>query len=444
MKKFGDLLFNGETNNSLHNLLTKTFSIHKQFDDVWESLCTPTNTAQYMIYNNANVLIDEKYYHDNEGIYASLGRQSILYDMGTGTSHPFIDYLRGKLAEDTDIYQTIFSPYAEDFLFYKEDTQLCICYNLAFNQRCQLNKDVDRYNDTNSLAQDNEYFLPFNLLDNKYEDFCTYTWKSIFKDSQSVICLNDYTKKRKYFNTQSFDRIMETLSYNNKDSPTLITNNDRWLIEKIFGVNTVLSLMPIFFTYYDKATTETIIFPLLNLLLSCRPIKIRIALADLVFAFLLQIPTIRKTSPYYNANNNELYDKTLVSELYNVLEDTIKLININYYTIINTFYNAIQAKTLTFNIPNEIIKPKISTGVVMDTENWEIQLPYELLDSKIAIKETAYDTLFNQIGLKNMNEKLSFYPRKRTYNNNDLAWRYGCLQFEAISTNYNLYHHDKE
>lgn len=427
MEKFGDLLFDGEKNSNLYDLLLNIISKHKKYDDVWKTLCISTGTAHYVKYNNAKVLIDESYYGNDESTFLSIGRQAIVSLMNFGYSHPFINYLRDKLANHTDVFQTIFYPYVKNFSFYKEDIRFCIHYNFDFKRRNKLSKKIDRYNDIYSLGQDNEYYMPFNLLDNKYEDFCTYTWKSIFKDARSLECLKNYTDKRKYFNSLTIDRIMETFSYSDIDQMMMITNHDRWLIEKIFGVNTVLALIPTLFNYYDRTATETIILPLLNLLLECKPIMIRIALADLTCAFLLQIPTARKTSPYYDGNNNKLYDEELINELNKTLKDVIELVNINYFTMITTFYEAIQNNRLTFRY-SEI----------------DIISPHDIIFPTVPKDKEVPTILFNYIGFKYITDTLSFYPKKRTYNSNDLAWRYGCMQAEAISTNYKLYNSGKK
>lgn len=434
MDKYGDLLNCDKTaTNYWHQkilCIIKECGIN-EFHGVWEKLVSieGQNNTSFAPYKNAQILLPpdfeftvlEKYHLVSGGNIESLYWKN--------TEHFFENLLY----------------YTKYLQFYKEDIILSIHYNRELKMRKQKNSETDRFNDTALYCdpQDDtlKYNLPFDLEKNKYNDFCAYTWKALFKDTNSIECFKDNSAKRMYVNTKSLARIKYTLTYTENTCPT---DCDRWLIEKIFATSTVIALLPVAMDYYDKRVMMEVIIPVMNIILTCKPVKIRIALADLVCKLLQELPLIDELSPYNNAKNNEVYAKETVKTLIDNLEIAVREINKKYMGVLAAFYKTIKCGKVNFEYLNgmpivmKIGQPQAYINELdwfVDNEDSEIR--------KRKIDHRVSGLFFNQVGLTEVMEKFSKYPQKRNYNSSDPLWRFARMQSAAIDASYGLYHNKK-
>ena len=220
------------------------------------------------------------------------------------------------------------------------------------DSRKKKNKDRDRCNDSADLINesDQKYILPFNLSENKYDDFCAYTWRALFKNMPSLECFKDYSdRKRDYLNARGFEKILQSLFC--EESEVELTVNDCWLTEKVFGISAVLAMFPLVLNYYDKKVWESVFCPLFDLIMKCQPINIRISLADLICKFLLDLSKDKNNPFFHDGSNNKLYDSEAIKELESGLEKKIKDINEKYQTLIHVFYSEIKNVNGIIKVP---------------------------------------------------------------------------------------------
>lgn len=423
MKKYGDMMFfrAEDVNLVLKEGIDKAvLNNQSSFNDIFMTISKldELEDVPYITYNNATIL--------------SSFEIDPIYEKQTFLSG---EELVIKIWEkDINIFWKNIELYTKNTILYANDVRLSVGYNLSIESRCEQNTITDRCDDIKDLAAEGEceYILPFDLSGNKFNDFCAYTWKAMFKDSDSIECFKKSKKGRVYVNGRCFGNIMKAITCKAQD--VTLSENDKWLIEKVLGTSTVLSLFPLVADYYDKKTCETIYFPLLKILMGCRPVNIRMALADLVCIYLKSVPYLDKKSPYWNASNNNLYDLKMIEKLLEKLKKVIDEINKNYQTMLKAFYDSIKIGKVEFYFTD-----------FLSFELWVPKAPEDQRIGKkkkeeLQIDETAPYILFNRIGLMKMKQKLINYPRKRTYNNGDPQWRFAILQSEAIKRSYEIYH----
>lgn len=251
---------------------------------------------------------------------------------------------------------------------------------------------------------------------------CIYTWKSIHKNIDCIQCFKkdiDRTSPHLY----TFDRIVYCLTYP-KES---ITINDQWLIEKIFGVNTIMLLMPAVAKYYSRDTMKNIYIPLLLELLKCKPIYIRAYLASLVNDFLFIIQSHNSKSPLLD-NVNHIYNPSIVHEIKCALEKAIEKININYCTLLQCFYkNKVK--------PNS--KMEIDTSSKNENETNSFIYKSQSLYYDLELEAFPQTFYLNIASLGKIATHLLSSTKKREYNEIDELLRYSKLQKKAIEFNYN-------
>ncbi|MDO5405839.1 MAG: hypothetical protein Q4F28_00745 [Eubacteriales bacterium] len=406
MRKYGDLLSEVSIDKNFEKQLKNFVKPNSDFKAVWEQICMLESQYQSV----------PPYGMDNElkiDFMENIVKETLFDD----SPNPYTTLCDKLIRDDKNAFKLILYPYANRISLLQSDIKMCLKYNYDFDCR-QKKAGLNRSNDILELTREKEYYLPFALLENQYDDFCSYTWHSLFQDSDAIACFS--VGDGKYFNAQIFPRIIKSLTYDNNECP--VTNDDRWLIEKIFGVNTVLSLMPVMEKSYDDNTFKNVISPILDILLSCKPIHIRTTLAELMSDVLCEMTTASKNSPY-GLNVNDLYDKNEIKNLLDELNATVSKINIIYITILNTLYDA---KVKLEPLVMEIILAKDNSSCFVEADLPQLSFGN---DAKIVTPVILLD-ITNKI--ETINKLLTTY-QKRNYNKGDLAYRYGCIQYHAIS-----------
>lgn len=410
MKKYGDLIYGEDIDISLETLVKQIVEKNSSFNNIWDALCSNIDT---------DLKIDRDF-----------NRKYINYVLDKDSPNPDLIYIQNLLREDKDIFRKIFTPYVE-LTWFQWDLRTCLKYNFDCDKRKKTLKEPNRFNDIDDYICEKgslPYSVPFDYKSNAFTDFCAYTWESLYKSKSSMESFR-IKRNRDYINPYIFSKIIEDLSCPCKK--TVISNNDRWLIEKIFGLNTIIELMPVVNEYYSKENFEKVIIPLLNTLLKCKPVFMRISLANIVGTILYEIPKSSKNSPYNDSKVNRIYDKNTIKNLLDNLMEVIKVINCKYTTLLKRLY---EAKIILDKPPVEIIlaendKCKMYNGLDIS------QIPRRIKETPIDI---AYDILLNKTENGKVIEKLLSSAKKRNYNSNDLAWRYGTMQLQAITFISNL------
>lgn len=195
-----------------------------------------------------------------------------------------------------------------------------------------------------------------------------------------------------------------------------MTEEDRWLMEKVLGVSSVIAFFPIVANHYDKIAMEEVYLPIFAEVMKCRPVHIRLALSDLVCKFLTELPKLDVESPYKEGTVNALYNRNEIKLLKKRISEAVEYINETYLVLLQFFYKKIVEEEIRYeNIPLEIC-----SGMIEGDYN--------------------YEAIYNQQGLAKSFAQLMELPAKRTYNSGDMAWRYSRLQTVAIETIHSLYH----
>lgn len=431
MQKYGDLLKCDK--NDTNYWEKKILCIIEEdgitdFHSIWDKLVSKENHSNInsILYKNAQILLPPDF-------------ECTVFDKYNIMLGRNIESLHWK---NTDQFLENLLYYKNYLKNYKEDVVISLNYNRKLKMRKGKNSERDRFNDTacyGDTQDDNlKYDLPFELEANKYDDFCAYTWKALFKDTNSIECFKNNSGKRAYVNTKSLSRIKYTLTCAENICPT---DCDRWLIEKIFATSTMIALLPTVIEYYDKRVMADVIIPAMNTILMCKPVKIRIALADLVCKFLQELPSIDEISPYNDPQNNKVYAKETVEMMIDNLKSVIEVINKSYIGILAAFYKTIESERVKFEHSEGI--PVVMKKDMPQVYVTELDWITDDRDGDIRKRETDWmvnGLFFNQIGLTEIMGEFSKYPQKRNYNSSDPLWRFATLQSAALDTNYRLYH----
>lgn len=285
------------------------------------------------------------------------------------------------------------------------------------------------------------YLMPFELDRKEEWLFGTYVWKAFYTRRVAWECFkNPEAVERTYVNSRSFENILKVMTFKCPDIQEIKTENendklageihgkqkheiviemteeDRWLMEKVLGVSSVIAFFPIVADHYDKITMEDIYLPIFAEVMKCRPVHIRLALSDLVCKFLTELPKLDVESPYKKGTVNELYNRNEIKLLKKRICEAVEYINETYLVLLQFFYKKIVEEEIRYeNIPLEIC-----SGMTEGDYN--------------------YAAIYNQQGLAKSFAQLMELPAKRTYNSGDMAWRYSRLQTVAIETIHSLYH----
>lgn len=426
MKKYGDLLSCGDIDLRLSAQLKNIIVESSEFNVIWEEICASINDGRP---DNISVGLDQNSYFNDENYLNFTIHNFIKSWFDKTLPNPYLKCIREMLNNDENVFSKLLTP---EISLYREDVRRSLLYNYGLDNRKDKIDKIDIYNDTIDLIvnppNQSNYFVPFDLVQNKYNDFCAFTWKSLFLNSHTIECIKDNGGNRKYINSQTFSNIIKIFSRPN--SGVSVSNNDQWLIEKIFGINTILPLIPAINEYYTKENLNIIFMPLLDILLKCKPICIRKHLANLVGMFLSEIPTVTKESPYYNTYNNKMYDDNIISKLTKELNNIIPSINKTYSTLLNFFY---EATIIPFKYPVTIVKAETNQLEILDLGPLDLNSS-QTKDATMNPIDVANNILLPESysNRADIISKLLKCPHKRNYNSSDLAWRYGILQLSAI------------
>ncbi len=341
MKRYGDLLNCKEIDSTLFDLIkTQIKQTSKEnnnnkmtqleactFDEIWTTLCQSAD------FENTNM--DGIFYNDRKSqIDFALGYKFL----GIDYEHPHLNYynpLTLYMKNDPKYFEKIFMCLANYLPLYYDDTRMSLIYNFSCDAR-KKKKDRPKYNSTFEQIEESEfeYNLPFIYTENNYVDFCSFTWKSLYHNSECLECFKQPERQReKYINSKTLFKITETFS---RYPSILITDNDRWIIEKIFGMNTILTLMQIVNTYNNSYTHKNIYIPILKELLKCKPIHIRLHLTKLVCSLLLSIQELTNEydETHFPTKPSSIFNETAVASLKKELAESISKINIIYSTFL--------------------------------------------------------------------------------------------------------------
>lgn len=439
MKKYGDLC------NVDHGIKVEAAGLLKicladsckTFDEIWKNVGSylngNTSEYKYRTLNNARLIIDE------------IDIKNIAYPGGDGM-------LCWKSEEE---FMENIQIYGEDIELYKDDVKQCVWFNQKYNQRTTVNK-IDRTNDTWSIVSANDaYKIPFDLLSNNYTDFCQYTWRAFYKnlDSMNIFlqssrfnagktsfysmfrsleCDIDYT----YGKSKNLQSDREDMNFMCEDMQAAICNErqpgicDVWLIEKITGISIALAMFPCVRENFDKQSMDEILLPIIRVIVTCRPIHMRLYIADLVCEYLLESPHWESKSPYFSSMKNELYSRDSIERLMQALTRIIEKVNHAYLVMCEVFMGCIEQgkiEGLEVEEGNTITSQMMDCGICCGHERDVIR------------ERRASRVILNQLGLYYAGSKLKQYPRKRTYNTGDLTWRFAYIQYEIIHEIHKIY-----
>ncbi len=430
MKKYDDLLYCKNIDNELMKSLQKEIEANesKFFYNIWDSLClsdTFNKRIPHIQYEKIKI--------DSNNIFS-------FYET---INNPKSE-IEKILKETNNSFEICFSLLADSLTLYDKDIHMALTYNYCLKNREEKatedelrvfwttitdTQKIDKFitiKDSDSILDTSKYYLPFSLKHNAYKDFCSFTWKSIHKDLDSINCFKKNTGRMNP-NLFTFDRIFHCLTYPNES----ITINDQWLIEKISGVNTIMLLMPAVTKYYSNQTMKNIYIPLLLELLKCKPIYIRAYLAMLVNDFLFIIQSRNSNSPLLN-NVNDIFNPSIVHKIKCDLEKAVERININYCTLLQWFHES--KVKLNSKIEIDISSKDETNSFIYKSQSIYYNLE---LDAYPKIEEYSPIVFLNIPGLSKIANHLLSCPKKRTYNGSDDLFRYAKLQKKAIEFNYN-------
>ena len=349
-----------------------------------------------------------------------------------------------KVSEDS-LWQTIFFyTYSADL--YKRDIFLAVYYNLDHLQSSVYSEEEIREKGrcvdiidilmNGSDGESHDYYNPFDL--SKLGPFCEYTWRSILKDSASIEFLKKKTKDY-YYNMYILPRMMRSVCYLNDESRLGPSYSDKWLVEKITGMSATISFFPALSKYFDKNLFERSYRPVFEIIMGCRPVQIRVAMADLICLYLEKLPELDTDSPFYNGSNNELYDVETIKRLCERLSYIVRLINSNYKSLLELTLKYCEANRIALKGWMDIAKDhqseRLSQGEKLITDP-----TFSLNALKAMERDTlAQELVFNKEGLLDLLAKFDKVPQKREYNRSDQLSRYGQLQKTAIECSKKLY-----
>ena len=142
---------------------------------------------------------------------------------------------------------------------------------------------------------------------------------------------------------------------NLKNIQLFATQNDAWLIEKIFGCNAVLAFYPIVNEVFDRKTNKQIYDSIFSEIMKCKPLTLRKYISKLVAYYLQELLYSKCNKDYSNPQNNNIFDEDQISQLIVYLKGLIKQINVKYYSLLRSFYEAIKEQKIIFDKKNMVL-----------------------------------------------------------------------------------------
>lgn len=339
---------------------------------------------------------------------------------------PYNNTLYNELCNDDSFFEKCFIAYLEEMGLYEADLKTALIYNSCVHKRKNKPKNkITSCNDTYDKIKKvtrKEYILPFTYSSNNYEDFCAYTLNSLYKNPASLACFKKTSFKKDYTEAFTFDRILSSLSCR-KGENYKVSNNDRWLIEKIFGLNTILELMSVIDLFGYKENFENVFIPVLNTLITCKPINIRLSLANMTAELLFKISALRIDS--YN-NSDIDFNIDIINRLIAELKNSIIHINSIYVTLLKTFYEMKIIPRQQFGTP--IILADNSETIFLNFSDKNEFYPEN--KSKKSLFDVLNDILFLNSEKYIIAEKILY--NKGNCKSNTLSLQYAILQSQSI------------
>ena len=226
------------------------------------------------------------------------------------------------------------------------------------------------------------------------------------------------------------------------------TQNDVWLIEKIFGCNAVLAFYPILNVAFDKLIELNIYDGIFSEIIRCKPITIRKQIAKIVAYYLQVLLYSPDNKSYKNSHNNDLYDTSKTDELKAYLHKLIENINTRYYTILYSLYDAIKYNRVVFNQKAEAM----GTGIKGKVHGKLIHVADDLCKSIIESHNREEMTMVcekyainyfmgaDYMNMKNMISQQFQQPYLKIPSISHINYKYAFLQTIAIKTSFKEYH----
>ena len=401
MKKYGDLISVEEVDPDIKDKLKNVFrEIGKRakLEDVWEKLSFKYSKQEY--------LRSGQFVTDDGDTFVYYENGYVFFDYGIYNGDPETGIYKWKrkdtLYKTFDLYIKYLSLYSFDInMALKFNLDYEKAEPLA-SDTSQKNKYIACYE---GMAEDEQnYYIPFSLKEEgNHGTFCEYTWKSLFKPSHSM--KNIKRSKDKYYFDDIIDIVTlnpeyeyELNKYTQEEKINLsdiksvigctdlpptkaerkiknyifskdkkgfkdyksdlragigylvfknklikITDNDFWITEKIFAVNSILDYLDA--TGYDYRRDFEYLYVYLDtvfeIMLSCKPIYIRRILIRITG---LYIKDMFLEKPSYD---EEAIKKEII-ELEIRLTDTVKKINLQYQSLLKILYDEIHKDEITY------------------------------------------------------------------------------------------------
>ena len=233
-----------------------------------------------------------------------------------------------------------------------------------------------------------------------------------------------------------------------EDISIYATQNDVWLIEKIFGCKAVLAFYPILNVAFDKFIELNIYEGIFFEIIKCRPIELRKQIAKAVSFYLQVLLYSPENENYNNSHNNYLYDKSKTDKLKIYLHDLVGCINNRYYSILRSLYDAIKNNRVVFNQKAEAMGTDIKCKVdgklihvaddlcksIIESHNRE---EMTMVCEKYAIN---YFMGADYMNMKNMISQQFQQPYLKIPSISHINYKYAFLQTIAIETSFKEYH----